>query len=164
MIPVRWLWVPGTFPSTNDVYALAKKEGAWFASVHPGLRKRATLPTQGYSWWARYVRQQTELQARAQEIRPVPPGERVDLGVFFAGHPRYDADGWTGAGKWMIDGLRDAHVLPSDRKSVRDVRGRCFSTLEEARGWLGSHPDMPVAVKFDRPGAVIGLEQVEVPS
>jgi hypothetical protein len=161
-MPVRWLWIAGTYPSSNQVHDLARKEGAYFASVPCSARvARVAPPMAGYSWWARYTRDQTKLAALAQEIRPVCPGQRVDVGIFFAGHSRYDADGWTAAGKWMLDGLRDARVIPCDRRCVRDVRGRCFSTVEEARGWLGTHPDLPTWVQFDRPGALLGLEAVE---
>jgi hypothetical protein len=145
------LWLPGDFPSNNELRDLSQQEG-----FNRGLRqyeraraKRQTPIFRPYSNRIASIRAMTMARARAARLVPIPVERWVRLAFFLMGHPRYDADAWYGAAKPVADGLQDAGVICRDGADVHSTEGRCVRSVEEAAtirfpagGWKGDPAEL----------------------
>lgn len=142
------LWVEGIYPSTNRALDLRGGEAVYLA------RSGGRAPRgESFSLWARTVRHAVAVQARAS-LDPVAEGWRAVIWIYLLEHCRMDADGWTIAGKWIVDGLADAGIVRSDRKDVYSVGGRAFGTKEEGKAFVGARDGLKWT---GRPGALVEL-------
>lgn len=116
-------------------------------------RSHGRPPSAGFATQARNFRAATALAARRACIPATAPGERACVWIYLAGHTHYDPDGWTLAGKWIVDGLADAKVVRSDRKDVYAVGGRVLQTDEETRAFILARDDLR---RFLSAGLVVG--------
>lgn len=114
--PIQRLWVPGTFWTTNEAY----KQMRALAPDRPPSEVAAEL--RGF------------VRVLATTNRPsLAPVKYVSVWFDWYGSGREDPDAWTWAGKHILDGITDARVIPSDRKNVYSVGGRCAQSLAEMR-------------------------------
>lgn len=143
------LFLDGAFPSTNEALALAKAEAVYRSKAGGRMP-----PGSSYSMWAKSVRERVALGA-VRAIRRLPDDVPVDVGFYLLRHPKYDADAWTMAGKWALDGLVDAKLIASDRRLVNRVGGRCLQTAEQSDAFALGHDTAP-----RRRGLLIEIDEV----
>jgi hypothetical protein len=100
-------------PDTN--LALKHHWGAAYCQGIADAHAQKCYASNRYADNARLVRGVVAARARGG----VPVFSHLDL-VSFAwwGYDNWDADGGILAGKWALDGLRDAGVVPNDRRAV----------------------------------------------
>lgn len=127
------LWLPGDFPSNNDLLEAAQKEG-----FNRGLRyyerargKRQSPPARAHARMVAAIRAHAAAHAR-RDLVPIPPERWVRLAFHLIGHPRYDADAWYLSAKAIADGLQDAGIIGRDGADVHSTEGRCVRSAEEA--------------------------------
>ena len=133
------LWLPGDFPSTNEMLELARAEG-----FSRGLRhyerskgKRQTPIHRPHANRIASIRAHAAAHAR-KYLEPIPAERWVRLAFFLIGHPRYDADAWYLSAKPIADGLQDAGVIGNDAADVHSTEGRCVKSAEEAAALAGA--------------------------
>lgn len=152
-VKTQRLWLPGDFPSNNDLLEAARAEG-FNAGLRHYERARARRQSSILRPHARAIasiRGHAAAHAR-RELVPVPAEVWVRLAFHLIGHPRYDSDAWYLAGKAVADGLQDAGIIGRDGADVHSTEGRCVRSREEARALLQaarsdycpSAPDAPV--------------------
>lgn len=90
---------------------------------------------------------------------------RLNVTVMVVGHWKHDPDAWTLLGKAAVDGLVDAGVVASDRRSVGIVAGRvCTSEADQLPTFAVADEIMgPHAPRSLCKGFFLILEPVEVP-
>ena len=118
----QYLWLPGAFPSTNELLSRQRADG-WYArdrADRPRGQRRA--PAQSAAQDIRRIRDAANMHARSARLRPVI---RAHLRFLLIGRSKYDPSAWTLAAKPIEDGLVDAKVLGSDRFNVWEIGGRC---------------------------------------
>lgn len=147
--PAR-LWIPGDWPGTNAVLDLARQAGHWSGVARALGRPARTAPI-SLDGQVRRARELVRYTARAARL-VAPPG-LLDVTIYLAGSGRLDPDAWSAAGKWILDGLVDARVIPSDRKAIWATRGRCLQAGEQralfaAWGWRYNGPAAGAAVEL----------------
>lgn len=159
----RALWLPGDWPTTNRALDAARADG-WYAGKRSALGMRPCAPPNGdsYTHRARWGREVAAAEARrlARTWRPVGQVGVVAFLVAQTGRP--DADAWSVAAKWAIDGLVDAGLLADDRRSVAWTCGRVLRTDDEARAvfasndwtWGGWRPGLVLELAELPPGEV----------
>lgn len=137
-LATQHLWVPGDFPSNNEMIGVARHDG-FAAGLHyyerHTKRRRAAPPPNDYNKRARAIR--ATVAARAlRDLKPLPPERWCRLAFYLIGHPRYDPDAWYLAAKHATDGLQDAGIVGRDGVGVHSTEGRCVRSKEEATALL----------------------------
>jgi hypothetical protein len=144
------LWLPGDFPSCNDLLKSAQSEGfsAGLRHYERSRGKRQSPSNRPHARAVASIRGHAAAHAR-RHLVPIPPERWVRLAFFLLGHPRYDADAWYLAAKHIADGLQDAGIIGRDGADVHSTEGRCVRSVEEAvtllapdGGWRGDPRDL----------------------
>jgi hypothetical protein len=130
---VQRLWLPGPFPTTNDLLDMQRAAGVYEGkrqAMRNGGFSVTAPPAFSFAAKTREIRNDANMQARAARLKPM---SRAAVWVDWCGSGREDPDAWTLAAKAILDGLVDAKVFGSDRRNVESVGGRCAGSAEEIR-------------------------------
>lgn len=128
------LWVPfqkAWLPDTNK--ALEMWHGYAYSMGRAAAKGQRVVNTNMYNEHARVVRCCVRIAARAAAIAPL---DVCDLSFEWRGFDLWDADAGYLPGKWVTDGLRDAHVLRNDRRAIRFIQHRVIREWPRDAGLL----------------------------
>jgi hypothetical protein len=133
------LWLPGYFPSNNDLLELARTDG-FNAGLRHYERSRGKRQSPVNRPGARMVASIRALAAAhgRKHLHPIPGERWVRLAFFLLGHTRMDSDAWYLAAKHIADGLQDAGIIGRDGADVHSSEGRVVKSAEEAATLLGA--------------------------
>lgn len=149
---IQRLWLPGKFPSTNDLLDMKRREGAYRAE---GKRRgRNVAPPISYTGEVARIRTHAWACSRAAKLARVVLGK---LDFVLVGVGRFDPSAWYLSAKAVEDGLVDAGVLASDRYNVWGTSGRCLPGGEHARLGLEG---FGVKVVGDPAGMLVSITEV----
>lgn len=118
---IRTMWCPGRFRLTNGMLSDLRAAGRYSA----GRFGRAPIrgPWDRFAEETRAIRLLVKATAARERWPLCPYGYRAVIRCEVFGHQRHDPDAWLLLGKAAVDGLVDAHVLSSDRRSVGVLAG-----------------------------------------
>lgn len=155
-------FVEGRFRLTNqmlsDLRAAGHFEGEAAALRRQGGWRGRKSP--GYDLFASETQAiRLATKASAKNIGAVP--DVVNVALWVLGHHKHDPDAWLLLGKAIIDGLKDAGLIRSDRFQVGVVAGRVVRSTAEEFSVRRYYEEETGSRLPDCSGVVVGLDEAE---
>ncbi len=123
------LWLPGQWPSVNQVLDYVRASG-FYQGVAKG-RGRTPGRRDAFAALVRGYRMRAKMEGKKQ-LQPIHGTAR--LAFYLVGHRRFDPGlSWSLSAKWVEDGLVDSEIIASDRFNVHAASGRTTQNRDEEK-------------------------------